>query len=67
MEEINNIKLEKLVEQYVKPKKLSFKNLQKISELVERCEKYIQKLEKEVQHYRSQERPGSIVSFLNKS
>ena len=66
MTEINSANLEKLVEQYVKPKKLSFENLQKISELVETCETYVQKLEKEVQHYRSQERLGSPVCLAVK-
>lgn len=56
MSEINSTELEKLVEQYVKPKKISSENLQKISELVDMCEQYILKLEEEVQHYRSQKR-----------
>ncbi|MFY9299916.1 MAG: hypothetical protein WAO91_01830 [Candidatus Nitrosotenuis sp.] len=61
MTEINSKNLEKLIEQYVKPKQLSFENLQKISELVEMCEQYIQQLEKKVQHYRSQKRAGHPV------
>lgn len=61
MSEINSTELEKLVEQYVKPKNILFENLQKISELVDVCEQYILKLEEEVQHYRSQRRLGHPV------